>query len=68
MAPLLPDQLPPAVHELGLLVTLQLIVAAEPVLIDCGASEIVIDGLAMTVTVVEALPEPTLFEHESVKV
>ena len=58
LAALEPLQEPPAVQELGLLVADQVIVELLPVFIEVGLTEIVMTGIAMTVTVVEAEPLP----------
>ena len=51
---------PPAVHEDGLLETLQEIVALLPVVIELGLTEIVTTGIAITVSVAELEPLPAL--------
>ncbi len=58
LAALLPDQLPLAVQLVGLFVTLQVIVDDEPVVIDVGLTDMLTTGVAITVTVAEAVPEP----------
>lgn len=63
---MLPDQLPPAVQLVGLLVTLHDTVALPPVVIFGGETEILILGGVTTVTVADPLPEPDEFAQVSV--
>lgn len=65
-AALEPDHEPLAVHELGLLVALQVIVELEPVLIDAGLTEILTTGTAITVSVADLVSLPALFEQAKV--
>lgn len=63
---LLPLQLPPAVHDEGLLVTFQLSVDVPPEVIVAGFKLILITGVANTVRVALALAEPAEFEQAKV--
>jgi hypothetical protein len=72
LADLLPVQLPLAVHDVGLFVELQLIVAALPVPIVVGLTEIEVTGLStvgwLGLTDIEELPiaVPPGLVHDSV--
>lgn len=55
---MLPDQLPLAVQLVGLLVAFQVIVDDELVVMEVGLTDRLITGVAITVTVAEAVPEP----------
>jgi len=65
---LVPDQLPPAVHELGVPVADHVIVELPPVVRLAGDAEIVTTGTAITVTEVDFVSEPALLLQLSVYV
>jgi hypothetical protein len=66
LAALLPLQSPPAEHEVGLFVTLQVIVALLPEVMLVGLTEMLMPGVAIAVSVTDPLPVPALLEQLSV--
>ena len=65
VAALLPLHEPPAVQLVGLFVALHVIVALLPAVMLTGDTEILILGVAITVSVVDAEFVPALLVHES---
>ena len=62
---LLPLQpVPPAVHEVGALPVVQVTVVLLPAVMVLGDTLTLTVGVAMTVSVADALPDPALLLHE----